>query len=59
MSTWYRSIDTEGIDGEGYHYGVISLDVGNHIRIDDRLRAAIFYGSYVVTRIRSYQDRSV
>ncbi len=53
MSTRYRSIDTEGIDGEGNHYGVIGLDVGDDIGIYRGYRDGVIgYGSYVVTRIR-------
>ncbi len=55
MSTWYRSIDAEGIYGEGNHYGVISLDIRDDVGIYRGYRDGVIgYGSYVVTRIRGY-----
>ncbi len=55
MSTRYRSIDTEGIDGEGNHYVVIGLDIRDDIGIYRGYRDGVIgYGSYVVTRIRGY-----
>ncbi len=50
-----RCIDTEGIDGEGNHYGVISLDIRDDVGIYRGYRDGVIgYGSYVVTRIRGY-----